>query len=276
MGLREDKKLAIDICNNRIGFIPFRRIYVSSNEQLDAVFRGFDFKDKDVLSVLGSSDHVFSEYYLGAKSVTAFDINELTKYYYYLRKWSLIYKGVDIPYGNGQNWFLELFDEVSTKSEAEDEALSFWKCINENIPNCMSKLFTGGISYNRRVPYEGNLDSVVSIISDRDLDFSGIDVFKYFDYDRTFDTIVLSNILDYAPSPAALATCRDNLVDHLNDNGIVICSYILSQGGDSDLARTKIQDDIFSKSFEIVEGSNYPNPYYPTKSVPASYVYVKK
>ena len=47
MGLREDKKLAIDICNNRIGFIPFRRIYVSSNEQLDAVFRGFDFKDKE-------------------------------------------------------------------------------------------------------------------------------------------------------------------------------------------------------------------------------------
>ena len=106
MGLREDEKLAIDICNNRIGFVPFKRIYTTSNEQLDAVFRGFDLKDKDILSVLGSSDHVFSEYYLGAKSVTAFDVNELTKYYYYLRKWSLIYRGVDVPYGNSKEWFL--------------------------------------------------------------------------------------------------------------------------------------------------------------------------
>ena len=106
MGLREDKKLAIDICNNRIGFIPFRRIYVSSNEQLDAVFRGFDFKDKDVLSVLGSSDHVFSEYYLGAKSVTAFDINELTKYYYYLRKW-LLENGMNLCPSAYDDYFLK-------------------------------------------------------------------------------------------------------------------------------------------------------------------------
>lgn len=276
MGLREDEKLAIDICNNRIGFVPFRKIYATSNEQLDAVFRGFDFNDKEVLSVLGSSDHVFSEYYLGAKNVTAFDINGLTKYYYYLRKWSLIYRGVDIPYGNSKDWFFELLSEVSTKSESEEEALSFWKYLNKKVPDYMNKLFIGGVSYNRRVPYEGDLDGVASIIEDRDIDFSQINVFKYFDYDRVFDVIVLSNILDYASTPAALATCRDNLVDHLSENGIVICSSILSQHGDDNLIKTKIQDDIFSKSFEIVEGNSYHNPYHPTKLVPASYVYVKK
>lgn len=275
MGLREDEKLAVDICNNRIGFVPFRRIYTTSNEQLDAVFRDFDLKDKDVLSVLGSSDHVFSEYYLGAKSVTAFDINELTKYYYYLRKWSLIYRGVDIPYGNDREWFFELLSEVSAKSELEEEALSFWKYLNKKAPNYTSKLFMGGISFNRRVPYENDLESMTSIIEDRDIDFSKINVFDFFDYDRTFDVVVLSNILDYASTPAALATCRDNLVDHLSDNGIVICSYVLSGYGDTG-SKTMLQDDIFSKSFEVVEGSNYSNPFHPTKSVPASYVYVKK
>lgn len=275
MGLREDEKLAIDICNNRIGFVPFRRIYTTSNEQLDAVFRGLDLKDKDVLSVLGSSDHVFSEYYLGAKSVTAFDVNELTKYYYYLRKWSLIYRGVDVPYGNSKEWFLELLSEVSTKSELEEEALSFWKYLNRKASSYTSKLFMGGISFNRRVPYENDLESMTSIIEDRDIDFSKINVFDFFDYDRTFDVVVLSNILDYASTPTALATCRDNLVDHLSDNGIVICSYVLSGYGDTG-SKTMLQDDIFSKSFEVVEGSNYSNPFHPTKSVPASYVYVKK
>ena len=274
MGLREDEKLAIDICNNRIGFVPFKRIYTTSNEQLDAVFRGVDLKDKDILSVLGSSDHVFSEYYLGAKSVTAFDVNELTKYYYYLRKWSLIYRGVDVPYGNSKEWFLELLSEVSTKSELEEEALSFWKYLNKKAPNYTSKLFMGGISFNRRVPYENDLEGMTSIIGDRDIDFSKINVFDFFDYDRTFDVVVLSNILDYASTPAALATCRDNLVDHLSDNGIVICSYVLSGYGYND--KNMLQDDIFSKSFEVVEGSSYSNPFRPTKLVPASYVYVKK
>lgn len=274
MGLREDEKLAIDICNNRIGFVPFRRIYTASNEQVDAVFRGFDLKDKDILSVLGSSDHVFSEYYLGAKSVTAFDVNELTKYYYYLRKWSLIYRGVDVPYGNSKEWFLELLSEVSTKSELEEEALSFWKYLNRKASSYTSKLFMGGISFNRRVPYENDLEGMTSIIGDRDIDFSKINVFDFFDYDRTFDVVVLSNILDYASTPAALATCRDNLVDHLNDNGIVICSYVLSIYGDND--KNMLQNDIFSKSFEVVEGSSYSNPFHPNKLVPASYVYVKK
>lgn len=276
MGLREDKRLAVDICNNRVGFIPFRKIYATSNEQLDAVFKGFDLKDKEVLSVLGSSDHVFSEYYLGAKSVTAFDINELTKYYYYLRKWSLIYRGVDIPYGNNRIWFIELLSEVLAKSELEEEALSFWRYLCIKVPDCMNKLFLGGVSNNRRVPYEKDLDVMTSIIKDKDIDFSKIDVFDFFDYDRTFDVIVLSNILDYATTPSALVMSRDNLVDHLNDDGIVICSYLLSGFEYSDNDKTRLQDDIFSKRFEVVEGSSYPNPYYPAKEVPASYVYVKK
>ncbi len=274
--LKENEKLAVDICNNRAGFIPFRKIYATSNERLDAVFRGFDLKDKDVLSVLGSSDHVFSEYYLGAKSVTTFDINELTKYYYYLRKWSLIYRGVDVPYGYNIDWFVELFNEVLVKSELEEEALSFWKYLNKKVPDYMNKLFLGGASSNRSVPYENDLEGLISIVKDMDIDFSKIDVFDFFDYDKTFDVIVLSNILDYATTPSALVMSRDNLVDHLNDNGIVICSYLFSGFGYGDNAKTRLQDDIFSRSFEVVEGSSYPNPYYPTKLVPASYVYVKK
>ena len=126
----------------------------------------------------------------------------------------------------------------------------------------------GGISFNRRVPYENDLEGMTSIIGDRDIDFSKINVFDFFDYDRTFDVVVLSNILDYASTPAALATCRDNLVDHLNDNGIVICSYVLSIYGDND--KNMLQNDIFSKSFEVVEGSSYSNPFHQTKLVPAS------
>ena len=50
-----------------------------------------DIRDKNVMTVLASSDQLFTFNSLGAKEVDAFDHNILTIYYYYLRKWSIKY-----------------------------------------------------------------------------------------------------------------------------------------------------------------------------------------
>ena len=67
----------------------FDMIYPFTTENINGMFSHFNFKDKDCLSVLGSSDQVFDMYLRGAKSVTAFDINPLTEYLFYLKKAAL-------------------------------------------------------------------------------------------------------------------------------------------------------------------------------------------
>lgn len=67
----------------------FDMIYPFTTENINGMFSHFNFKDKDCLSVLGSSDQIFDMYLRGAKSVTAFDINPLTEYLFYLKKAAL-------------------------------------------------------------------------------------------------------------------------------------------------------------------------------------------
>ena len=53
------------------------------------LFNRISLKDKRVLSVLASSDFLFSALDDGATIVDTFDINFLTYRYFYLRKWLL-------------------------------------------------------------------------------------------------------------------------------------------------------------------------------------------
>ena len=67
----------------------FDMLYPFTTENINGMFSHFNFKNKDCLSVLGSSNQVFDMYLRGAKSVTAFDINPLTKYLFYLKRAAL-------------------------------------------------------------------------------------------------------------------------------------------------------------------------------------------
>lgn len=64
----------------------FDFIYPFCNENIKELLSYFSLRDKDCLSVLASTDQVFDMYLKGAKSITTFDINNLTKYYYKLKK----------------------------------------------------------------------------------------------------------------------------------------------------------------------------------------------
>ena len=73
------------------------KIFSQTNENLDALFKNFDFKNKEVLSVLGSSDQMLASYYYGAKSVETFDRNLYAAYYTYFRKWLVNATGYSYP-----------------------------------------------------------------------------------------------------------------------------------------------------------------------------------
>ena len=54
------------------------KMHQSTNENLTAILGQIDFEDKEVLSVLSSSDQMMSSYYLGAKNVDTFYNNVTT------------------------------------------------------------------------------------------------------------------------------------------------------------------------------------------------------
>lgn len=262
MGIKEDKKEALNLCQGKTNYNAFEKIYVVSNERVDLVFSGIDFREKEVLSVLSSADHVFSEYFLGALRVDTFDINQLTKYYYYLRKWYLVYTGIDIPYGRTNEELLGVLELVEGKSPEEIEALSFWRYLGKRSSNVLSNgLFTGGVSTRRNVPYMFSLDKLCDDIKDKEVNFTKLDMFRSFDMEREYDIIVTSNILDYASSIRKLEVCCENLERHLKPEGIVVCSYSLVSDADS----FKRQRKVFERKFDF--SSNIAG---------SSYVYVKK
>ena len=56
-------------------------LYPFTNENIGAYFSKLDFKDKSVLTVTSSGDHIINSILMGAKEVDAFDVNPLAKHY---------------------------------------------------------------------------------------------------------------------------------------------------------------------------------------------------
>ena len=88
---KEEIKIAIDR-TNRIIVVPGYKTYSehsfiigSSTENQEAVIKALDYKNKDILTLAASGKQYFSSKFAGAKNVTLYDINLLSKLYTYLK-----------------------------------------------------------------------------------------------------------------------------------------------------------------------------------------------
>ncbi|MDO8507908.1 MAG: radical SAM protein [bacterium] len=62
-------------------FSEYNKIYSFTTENIAGYFPKFDFKEKSVLTVGASGDHLINAYLLGANNVKCFDINLLAQYF---------------------------------------------------------------------------------------------------------------------------------------------------------------------------------------------------
>lgn len=138
----EKAKELIDLqnCDNR-----FERIYPFSNENLTGCLSQFNLSNKDCLTVLGSSDQALDMALLDAKSITTFDINPLTPYYFYLKKAALManlsyqqylefFCYVDYPDYQKQNenaFNYKTFDKLVPY--LKEDNLQFWSTLLDNF-----------------------------------------------------------------------------------------------------------------------------------------------
>ena len=227
--LQNDLKYADSILKDECKDI-FRKIYTSTNENLLLLFSKLNLDDKDVLSVLSSSDYLYMSYLFGARHVDSFDINPLTYRFFYLRKWLIKSSLIDIGILTAEN-LLEIIENTEIgDSENEKESLVFWKEIlmkmSEtnffNNPLFISSFNPFNFFYNDKLV---DLSNKLSLINPT---FYNIDICEYstFYTGRKYDYVFLSNILDYNRKKESLDVIVNNLMGLTNNRGKVVCTHL--------------------------------------------------
>ena len=269
----EDVYEACDIINSCDGNPNYSRIYFSSNEPLEELFQYFSVEGKDVLTVLGSSDQLFYTLYHGAKRVDTYDINQLTKYYYYLRRWTILYRNQFYPDKSilkSHQFIYDLLSQVACETPEEEDAFLFWKTyIKQVYPFDSGNLFYYNVSDNT-VP---NLELLQERLAKYPFSFTQQDIFESVDIGKKYDLIITSNILEYASqSPLKLMGARNNLNKLLREGGQIVCSHVFNT---MDSSYFQMEHDAFQRYFDCTE---FPWSMDKTlkKKMPIGYVYTKK
>lgn len=272
---KDDLKGAKQLINEDYGSFGYYKVYYSSNEYLPQLFNQFSIKDKDVFTVVGSGDQVLYSYYKGARSVDTYDINILTKYYYYLRKWCIEY--LDICYPNedllfyNTEWIYNLLKLVNCSNEEEENAYNFWReYVYEVFPfDIINMYYCNNGCDNNRI---SNLSKLKELIKGKKINFKELDIFKEISIDKKYDIIITSNILETAHSEEDLIIARDNLYNLLNDSGEIICSYIMDEPKSLD---KRLEKEIFSEYFEKKDFKGTYSSYF-DRYYPVGYSYIKR
>lgn len=211
-------------------------IYKGTNENLKDIFNKYDVKDKDVLTVLASSDQALACYYCGAKTIDAFDRSYLTLYYYYLRKWLILYKNELYPTykflsftGHGDIELYKLVCSIKVNSKREEEAKIFWKKFMEFNQYKSNLLFEDRYCEEEK-PYT-NAKQIKGFY-DKEIVFNMFDISNRINLNKQYDVIYLSNMLEYKEIEDNRNTIRINLENLLKDGGIAICTYKIKKKND--------------------------------------------
>ena len=262
----------------------FDMIYPFTTENINGMFSHFSFKDKDCLSVLGSSDQIFDMYLRGAKSVTAFDINPLTEYLFYLKKAAL---RADLTKEEYLSFFCSSENYDESKESFNEEIFSrIVPFLKGNSYKFWTELYTRYSGYKIREQdclfsfdeyKRSTLESIVYYLSDEGFEkvkeiSSSIKItfvnknIKDLILSKNYDLMYFSNLIQYASSifyqqslyetkyekeKVSLQEFKDFIMqykDNLNDNGVMIIGYIYTILEECDtiaIFNKQIRDEVF-------------------------------
>lgn len=235
----EDVNWALGVASGE-NDLNHKRVYPNTNENLKALFENFSVKDKDVFTVAGSSDQIFNSFYKGAKSVDTFDINKLTFYYYYLRKWMINYLGEEYikdEYYKDSSNLIKLVNSIKADREDEMKAQLFWIQYFTKVGRIDKGLFLV-TSEDYKSEYGDDLETLKERI--KNVKFYNYDMGERFVLNKKYDVIILSNILECLHNPTRLFAARNNIERLLNDDGICVCSHLM-EGKDHPLHKAEIE-----------------------------------
>lgn len=259
-----DIKKTKEVIDGKVHNKNYKRVYFSSNENLPMLYENFDFKDKDVLTVLGSSDQLFHAYNSGAKHVDVFDKNTLAIYYLYLRIWVIEHYNKYYPnIKMNANYIKDLIEKVNPETKREYDKLQYWKRFVEEFPFYFSPLMFNTDKKGYKDNYLKDLSVLKERLSKRNFSFYNFDIQLDINLDKKYDLIIVSNISDYV---SYMERYMNNLYNLLVDNGKILATNVCSCNP------TKYEEFFFSEKFDI---EKLPKTYHHSYEYPG-YVYTKK
>lgn len=228
----------------------FGYLYSRTNEDLNSLFNLINVKDKSVLSVLSSSDYLFSSLYKGVREIDTFDINAITYRYYFLRKWLITNGYIDALNVSCKDIF-KLISTINPKSSEEKDSVLFWKYyfnLSRSRKDCLyyhDDLFIDIKA--KKMIYEDNLNVIVDMLDEYDLQFQHMNICNGYNSDKKYDVIFLSNIMDYnRNNKSRMNNICENLDELLSDDGIIVMSHF------SFFSNFNLEINIFSKYFDYI------------------------
>ena len=256
---KKDAILTKRVLNNET-FENHEEVFASSNENLVELFKNFSVRDKKVLSVLASSDYLFHSYYNGAARVDTFDVNMLTKYYYYLRKWVIEYLGIYYPERLTSRYIRDLLFLVEPKSEDEKKAYNYWNILVNSIPKLkISNLFLNSVFDDGNAIKD--IDRLRSLLRGRKFNFRCMDITSdELDINGTYDVILTSNIPEYfCGNVLKINRYKSNLLRLLRPGGIVVSTHFIYSTV-SDEEKELLEDDFERQEFPYYRISAISSP----------------
>ena len=257
----EKTKEIIDyqVQNNKIfsfgkSFAEYQKVYAFTNENIDGYMSNFILNDNDnVLSVLASGDHIFNLIYNGVSNIDTFDVNRLTEYYFYLKLAMLnsisynefinfidrVYNN-DIEYENDMLLFIIKNMDIKYRKYYE-EIIMYSNNIQKNNDNKLSLLKMLLINTNNDYKYkntyllnEENYNKTKDNIPNLNFRFSCESCFNIKNiYNRKYDYIFLSNIIDYFYQQYGYFWNYQHLEEYYNyldsilsDKSVVLLDYL--------------------------------------------------
>ncbi len=209
----------------------YDRVYQWSNESMEALFRNFSVKDKDVLTVVGSGDQVFSSLYNGANTVDTFDANKLAIYHYFLRKWIIQYFGVDYPnnkfFKDRYVDIMRLVFSIKPENDLERKAVIFWK---HYLYAGNNWLLSHPETNRQESDFAKDIDRLKKSI--KPITFKLQNIAEEYDSEKKYDVVILSNIMEHVEDDS-YTVIRKNIEGLLNDGGICVCSHLLYDSKDN-------------------------------------------
>lgn len=225
----------------------YDKVYYSTNEQLESLFSSFDFKNKDVLSVLSSGDQALYFLYNGAKKVDVFDQNKLTKYYYIFRLWCIKYLGEVYPPVLDKDFIRKVLNYVNPLNELEKDAYEYWRLFGIAFYNRDIKMFDTKARTNN---YLFNIYELRYYLRNYEFNFYNIDLFKKQNLKKKYDVVYTSNIPEWISKDkeeSSIKIYMNNMKRLLKDDGIVISSSINKEGP------SRMEKRIMNKNFDCFE-----------------------
>ncbi len=191
-------------------------LYPYATENLAGLFQNIDVSNKDCLTITGSFDQGLDMALLGAKSITAFDINPLTIPYAELKK-ALILTGyrrdIYFEYLNGYYESISdltlnptIFNNISRN--LTQDAYIFWQDMFSkfNKQQISTGLFYDGLPYYEQEEFtnymkKDNYQKLAQRLPFVDINLKECDILTLpNELSRMYDIIYLSNIISYPNS----------------------------------------------------------------------------